>query len=145
MKMIHAAVAATLLMTGCAQTPSPTEPATLAGTAWQLVQFQGGDDTLLVPDDKAKYTLRFGADGMVAVRVDCNRGRATWKADPPHLEFGPLALTRALCPPDSLHDRIVKHWPYVRSYILRDGHLHLSLMADGGIYEFEPMPDPAAQ
>jgi para-nitrobenzyl esterase len=27
---------------------------------------------------------------------------------------------------------------YVRSYVIRNGHLFLSLMADGGIYEFEP-------
>jgi para-nitrobenzyl esterase len=49
-----------------------------------------------------------------------------------------MALTRAMCPPESLHDQLVKHWPYVRSYVIRGGHLHLSLMADGGIYEFEP-------
>jgi len=34
---------------------------------------------------------------------------------------------------------MVKQWPYVRSYVIQDGHLFLSLMADGGIYEFEPM------
>jgi heat shock protein HslJ len=33
---------------------------------------------------------------------------------------------------------MVKHWPYVRSYVMKDGHLFVSLMADGGIYEFEP-------
>jgi putative lipoprotein len=33
---------------------------------------------------------------------------------------------------------MVKHWPYVRSYVIKDGHLFVSLMADGGIYEFEP-------
>jgi hypothetical protein len=27
---------------------------------------------------------------------------------------------------------------YVRSYVIKDGHLFLSLMADGGAYEFEP-------
>jgi hypothetical protein len=27
--------------------------------------------------------------------------------------------------------------PYVRSYVLKDGRLFLSLQADGGIYEFE--------
>jgi len=47
-------------------------------------------------------------------------------------------LTRAMCPPGSLHDRIVRHLPIVRSYVVRDGRLFLSLMADGGIYEFEP-------
>jgi hypothetical protein len=30
--------------------------------------------------------------------------------------------------------------PYVRCYILKDGKLYLSLYADGGIYEFEPVP-----
>jgi len=32
----------------------------------------------------------------------------------------------------------IKRWPFVRSYVLKDGRLYLSLMADGGIYEFEP-------
>ena len=64
----------------------------------------------------------------------------TWKSSgPPELELGPLALTRAMCPSGSLHDQIVKQWPYVRSYVMRDGHLFISLMADGGIYEFAPV------
>ena len=68
------------------------------------------------------------------------RERGTWKSSGPNqLQFGPLALTRAMCPPGSLHDRIAKHWEFVRSYVIKDGHLFLSLMADGGIYEFEPM------
>jgi para-nitrobenzyl esterase len=54
------------------------------------------------------------------------------------LLLGPLALTRAKCPDGSLHDHIVKQWSYIRSYVIKDGHLFLSLMADGGIYEFEP-------
>ncbi len=111
----------------------------LGGTSWRLVKFEGGDGLTLTPDDKARYTLSFGADGRVDARIDCNRGNGTWKSSAPsHLEFGPLALTRAMCPPGSLHDRIVKHWPYFRSYVLKDGHLFLSLLADGGIYEFEP-------
>ena len=44
-----------------------------------------------------------------------------------------------MCPPGSLHDRIVKDWELVRSYIIKNGNLFLSLMADGGIYEFEPI------
>jgi heat shock protein HslJ len=115
-------------------------PADLAGTSWQLVRFQGGDETTLTPDDPAKYTITFQPGGRLNARIDCNRGMGTWKSSgPPQLEFGPLALTRAMCPPGSLHDQIVKQWPYVRSYVTRDGHLFMSLMADGGIYEFEPM------
>ena len=109
----------------------------LGGSTWQLVRFQGGDDKVLVPDDRAKYTIAFGADGMVSARIDCNRGRGTWSSPgPSQLQFGPLALTRAMCPPGSLHDPIVRQLPYIRSYVMRDGRLYLSLMADGGTYEF---------
>jgi para-nitrobenzyl esterase len=125
------------LMAGCAQIAPPD---TLAGTSWQFVKFQGGDGTVLAPDDKAKYTLAFGADGNFNVRFDCNRGRGGWSSPgPKQLQFGPMALTRAMCPPGSLHDHFVKQWPYVRSYVIKGGHLYLSLMADGGIYEFEPL------
>lgn len=113
----------------------------LVGTSWRLVKFEGGDGLTVTPDDRAKYTIAFGTDGRVNARIDCNRGSGTWTSSAPsQLEFGPLALTRAMCPPGSLHDRVVKHWPYFRSYVIRDDHLFLSLMADGGIYELEPQP-----
>jgi para-nitrobenzyl esterase len=119
-------------------TQGTTSP--LTGTSWQLVKFQGGDGTTLVPDDRASYTIEFSAGGQFSARVDCNRGRGTWKsAGTNQIEFGPLALTRAQCPAGSMHDHIVKQWSYIRSYIIKDGHLFLSLMADGGIYEFEPV------
>lgn len=140
MKSRLLAVCLLVLLAGCAaQSARDDVNAELAGTNWQLVRFEGGDDTVLVPADGARYTLSFAADGRVAVRFDCNHGTGTWNsAGPSRLEFGPLMLTRALCPPGSLHDRIVTHWPYVRSYVLRDGRLYLSLFADGGIYEFKP-------
>ncbi|GAB4241909.1 MAG: carboxylesterase family protein [Elainellaceae cyanobacterium] len=124
-----------------AQSASASSAASdLGGTSWQLVQFQSGDGTVLTPDHGSKYTIAFQADGGLNVRIDCNRGRGTWiSSEPNQLQFGPLALTRALCPPGSLHDRIVQDWEFVRSYTLQDGHLFLSLFADGGIYEFEPI------
>jgi len=129
-------------LVSCAQEPASKTPApvTIVSTPWQFVKFQGSDDTVLKPDDKSKYTLAFSADGSVSVRLDCNRGRGAWKSSGTNqLELGPLALTRAMCAQGSLHDRFVKHWSYVRSYVIRNGHLYLSLMADGGIYEFEPI------
>jgi heat shock protein HslJ len=102
------------------QAPS-ADTADLAGTAWRLVKFQGGDEKILKPDDPQKYTITFQPDGRLNARIDCNRGRGTWKSTPPQLEFRPLALTRALCPPGSLHDEIVKRWSYVRSYVIKDG------------------------
>lgn len=111
----------------------------LAGTSWQLVRFQGGDGTVVTPDDGSKYTVTFNADGTLAARIDCNRGRGTWTSSgSSQLVFGPLALTRAMCARESMHDRIAKHWNSIRSYVLKDRQLFLSLMADGGIYEFQP-------
>ena len=48
-----------------------------------------------------------------------------------------MALTRATCPPGSLHDHLVKQLPFIRSYVIKDGRLFLSLMADGGVFELE--------
>jgi heat shock protein HslJ len=121
----------------------PRTSQTLARTSWQLVKFQGSDETTMTPGDRSKYTIEFGGDGQLIARVDCNRGRGSWKSSGPNqMAFGPLALTRAKCPPGSLHDQIVKQWGNIRSYVIRDGHLFLALMADGGIYEFEPIAKP---
>ena len=128
-----------------AVTMNPTSA--LADTSWQLVKFQSSDGTTLKPDNKSKYTIAFNADNSVNVRVDCNRGRGTWKSPEPNvLQLGPMAMTRALCPPHPLTDRLMRDWQFVRSYVIKDGHLFLSLFADGGIYEFEPMQQtrPAA-
>ena len=124
---------------GASQPPAQSR-SELEGTSWQLVKFQGSDETTRVPDDRAKYTLTFGTGGRLTARIDCNRGQSTWKSSGPgELQFGPLAISRAQCPAGSLHDSILKHLALIRSYVIRDGHLFLSLMADGGIYEFEPM------
>ncbi len=111
-------------------TSSGDAAATLQGTTWQLVTFQGGDDRTLTPDDPARYTIEFAAGGSLVARIDCNRGRGTWKATPSgQLEFGPLALTRAKCPDGSLHDHIVKQWP--GRALIRDQRRPLVLVADG--------------
>jgi heat shock protein HslJ len=110
------------------RTSVPSPSSELAGTSWQLVRFQGSDDTTLTPDDRAKYTIEFVAGGRLTARIDCNRGRGTWKSSGSNqLQFGPLALTRAKCPAGSLHDQIVKQWGNIRSYVVRDGHLFLAL------------------
>lgn len=129
-------------------------PSPLAGTQWQLVAFESMSDEqgIARPPDPARYTLAFGPDGRASFRLDCNRGSAAWQAraatgDTPgrrsgSLDFSALATTRAMCPPASLEPRLAKALPDVRSYLLMDGRLHLSLFADGGILVFAPAPRP---
>jgi para-nitrobenzyl esterase len=127
------------ILVGCAS--KQVSLAGIGGRSWQLVKFQGGDGKVLMPDDKAKYTVAFENNGDLSVRFDCNRGNGSWILNGPNqVRFGPLALTRVMCPPGSLHDHLVKQWPFVRGYSFTGGNLSLSLMADGGRYEFEPMP-----
>lgn len=132
-----------LLLCACSavgDTSSHGSTAGLDGTSWQLVKFEGGDGTVLTPDVKGKYTIHFEKDGRFNMRVDCNRGMGTWLSPGPNqVQFGRLAMTRAMCPPDPLNDRIIKDWEFLRSYVVKEGRLFLALMADGGIYTFEPI------
>lgn len=135
------------VLAGCATGPAAQPGKVLVGTSWALHAIQSMDDaqgTTRIPEPK-RFTLQLGADGKASLRLDCNRGAATWKATPAadgtsgQLQFGPIAATRALCPPPHLDERVARDLAYVRGYLLRDGKLYLSLMADGGIYEWHPL------
>ncbi len=118
----------------------------LAGTAWMLVELQSMDDAIGTtrPEDASRFTLRLNDDSTAAIRLDCNRATGVWIAEPSadpsngRFEFGPLATTSALCAPPDLDERIAAQLPYVRGYLVRDGRLYLSLMADGGILAWQP-------
>lgn len=111
----------------------------LAGTSWQLVKIMEMDDSVDAPEDRSLYTLEFGTDGRAAMRADCNRGTSSWSSGSPgQLQFGPIASTKAMCPPGSLSDKYLAQFQWVRSYVMKDGHLFLATMADGAIIEFEP-------
>ena len=132
-----------LIFAGAAFAQSPADH--LAGTSWRLVRFEGGDGKTVRPGDASKYTIAFGNDGDISARVDCNRGHGTWKTSgASQLTFGPLALTRAMCPTALLNDRLPTDLPSVGSYAIRNGHLFLSLLGDAGVYEFEPMEERPA-
>lgn len=130
-------------------TESETTGSLLADTQWQLVQFQSMDDAIGTqkPQEPARYTMRLNSDGTVVLKLNCNMARGSWAiapgADPSNgsFRFGPLMMTRAFCPPPSMDQQIARQAEYFRSYLLRDGRLHLSLMADGGIYSWEPLSE----
>jgi heat shock protein HslJ len=168
------ALAACVLLAGCGSVPEQSKkPAAQGGTstaasrplsdtAWRLVEIQSMDDAVGTkrPDDRNKYTMQLRNDGTVMMQLNCNRASGSWTAEPSsdggsgRFGFGPLAGTRALCPPPSLDERITGQSPFVRGYLLKNGRLHLSLMADGGIMVWEPAdievpfavtPDPAIE
>jgi heat shock protein HslJ len=123
-----------------ATTQHPEVPSDLTARTWQLVEIAAMNDHTDVPDDHSLYTVEFNANGVVKIRADCNRGTGSWfSSSPGQLRFGQIAVTQALCPPGSLHDQFLKEFPWVRSYVIKDGHLFLATMADGSIIEFAPL------
>ncbi len=117
------------------------EAPTLAGTTWELVQIQSMDDSqgaTPIPEP-GRYTVSFGDDGQAAFRIDCNRGSASWQAESSDagesgsLIFGPIATTLLMCPPPTVDQQVGTALSNVRGYLFKDGQLHLSLYADGGI------------
>ena len=155
--LLSCCVVLLLPMAGCS-TPHETKPpatqndgieqppaeTALVGRTWQLVAIQSMNDTTYAPapEDRTLYTLRLNADGTANLRVDCNRAMGPWSSDHPgKLRFGMMAATKAMCPPGSLHDRYLAEFQWVRSYVMRNGHLFLATMADGSIIEFEPVSD----
>lgn len=118
----------------------------LLGTTWRFLEFQSMDDAIgtVHADDPALYTMTLKSDGTVSMRVNCNRATGSWTAEPSDnatsgfFRFGPLASTRALCPPPSMDALIVTQSEFIRHYLLRGNKLYLTLMADGGIFVWEP-------
>ena len=142
MRLIWLLGSAVLALAACDSTPPPHP---LDGTSWRLLSLESMSDeqgTTTVADP-SMFTVEFGADGQAAFRIDCNRGSATWQAsaaspDSGSLTFGPIATTRMACPQPSLDGQVSTALGYVRGFLLKDGRLHMSLLADGGILHWEP-------
>ena len=135
--------AAALTASGCGSAAA-ADP--LTGTSWQLIGIDSmapDEQPNTTIDDPSKYTVTFGDDGRAALQVDCNRGSSTWQfssaaPDSGSLTFGPIALTRMFCPQPSQDTKVVAALGRVRSYLISDGKLHLSLEADSGIMHWQP-------
>ena len=104
-----------LALWACASPPAPRTGPPLGGSAWELVAIQSMDDAQGTTGiaEPGRYTLRLDPGGRASMRLDCNRGTATWEATPASestgtLTFGPIATTRALCPPPRLDERIAR-------------------------------------
>lgn len=131
---------------GAASSGAALSQPPLAGTGWRLVRFEGGDDAVRTPRAGHRFTIAFADSGVVVARLDCNRGRGSWTSpEPGQLRLGPMRTTLALCPDSAMEAHLVAHWDAVRSYVVRDGHLFVSLLADGGIYEWAPDAEARAE
>jgi heat shock protein HslJ len=98
----------------------------LIGGTWHMTKAVHGNDPPVVPKDPSKYTAQFGEDGTLSLLADCNRGRASYSADPPQLHVGPAAITRMMCPPGSLDTIFLRDLSAAATFDIDDGELHVT-------------------
>lgn len=118
----------------------PSTPG-LTNTNWMLWKFEERGGSVLEPEDRRKYTLRFGA--QLEAQLDCNKLQSTWKATGAELEFGKLEGPRLKCAAGSMSKRMVRDWTGIRSYSVRSNLLYLPLKNGRGWYVFRsfvPIP-----
>lgn len=117
----------------------------LAKTQWRLVEFQSMDDAQgsSRPEVPSRYVLRLDADGTATLWLNCNRVTGTWVARPAGKAGQPLSGSFGFehfpdrikeCASPGMEESILRHAPRVRSFLLKQGRLHLSLVADSGVY-----------
>ena len=109
----------------------------LVGPVWQWLESAYGDDTRTTVLDPKQYTVQFNSDGTVEAKADCNSGTGSYKASGPSLSIEIVAMTMAMCPPESLSDKFVQELNNAASYmILEDGTLAIAQKIDSGIMKF---------
>ena len=106
--------------------------------AWQLESFAPPVGPAVVVTDPSLYTVRFGADGTLAARADCNRCAGPYRITGGALTVGPLACTLAECPVPTLGHQFTTTLSRVASYVQTPDELVLT--GDAGTLHFRPAP-----
>jgi heat shock protein HslJ len=86
-----------LLLSSCGDGPTTPSAADYQNVEWRLVSLQRPDQSIASPPGGASFTARFGDDGRLAVRADCNVCGAEYAATGTALSVGAMACTQAFC------------------------------------------------
>ena len=86
--------AAALLAAACSS--SVVGPSDVSGE-WRLRSIEQPNQGTITVSEPARFTVRFEADGRLAVRADCNSCAGSYRIEDGALSTGPLACTRAFC------------------------------------------------
>jgi heat shock protein HslJ len=108
----------------------------VVGVVWKWEKLEESNDNTVVVDDPDRYNLEFLADGQLRLKADCNNGNGTYEVAGNQITINVMAVTMAMCPPDSLSDQYLKDLGEVVSYLIQDGKLALALKYDSGIMTF---------
>jgi len=127
---IHALVAV-IFLAACASTPP------VADRSWYWLGTLQSLDAIDAPSPE-RYTLRIAAD-RAAIRADCNRGAGSVSLERDRVAFGPMALTRAFCPPPSRGDEYARQLQGASRLEVHGDVMRMALK-DGGTMFFAADP-----
>lgn len=110
----------------------------LAGVQWAWQTFQGGDGTMVRPEDPRQYTVTFVPDGTLAIQAGGHDATGTYTVDHSTLDLRIDGVSTPVSPPGAQTDRFLRDLDQVASHVFRDGKLYLALPMDAGILAFAP-------
>jgi heat shock protein HslJ len=102
---------------------------------WQYTRQSGVQLASVTP---ARYTLTFLEEGRLAVTADCNRGGTAYRIQDDRMTFELIAMTKMLCPADSLDRDFLNGLHAVERYRINDKTLTLQLQ-QGAEMVFAPV------
>lgn len=129
---------AALVLSACSTSSMPHP---LEGTSWRLVDVEtSGTSTRLNEDLSSRHTITFEEDRAI-MQLDCNRGNGKWSAAMPRdgdgtISFGPVAATRAYCPPPSFGEVLASELPKATDFTLTPETGRLIIRTDDVAYAF---------
>ena len=130
----------TLSLPGAINAPPPqidlSGDALLTYTTWRWQGTLLPNGNSIVPDTPANYTLDFQPGGRISVRADCNRGSGSYLLNGAKLTFGPLALTKMLCPQGSRDREFLSALATTTAQSFESDDLVLTLAGNGGTMRF---------
>jgi heat shock protein HslJ len=110
-------------------------PSELQGE-WRLQSLRRSDFSVVEIAEPARFTARFGEDGRLTLRADCNSCGGTFRLEGEAVTAGPLACTRVFCASAPLDTQFVGILDGRSSVEVEDGRL--ILQSDRGSLLFAP-------
>lgn len=133
------------LATGCASSTFGEHP--LTRHEWSLYSISTASGSIeLTGAQRDSHTLRFGADGDLTLRLDCNNGVSSWTASRPSSGNGTLTIseigsTRALCAPQGYGETLASALPSASQYTLLPDGRSMTIVTEEAVFAFVSITD----
>ena len=139
--MVSVALAALILLVPSLVVSTATPIPAASGippVIWHLVGFTEPNAAPVTIADPAHYTIQFLPEGLLLAQFDCNQGRGGYTAADGVLTLTPMAVTTAMCAPDSQGLAFQRVLGQATAYRFNPEIGHLVLRGEAGMLDLQP-------